>query len=426
MPPRRAEMRWWQIKKRNADLGRELQSDLELEEEEQRERGVSSEEARYGAQRAFGNTLLIKEQTLEVWGGLWLEGLINDIRYAARGLRRSPVFTSASVLSLALGLGLVTGIFGVLNAVFLDAVSALNPSELRCVYPGAADVSYNYFQYLSSAKDPLIVGMAAYSTERFSLRSANEVASIAGDIVSSNFFDILGIEPALGRSFLVSDRQGDQESHVVIISNTFWKRKLDGARDVLGRTIELNRETFTIIGVLPPSYRSIHGYGMSPDLYVPLTQQLVGGLGDPDAGSLQLVARVRPNVAARQLKASLLGIVQEWRRRYPDNKRYASAIDTYPVTGIDRLQRDGVPIEVTVFVGLIIAVGIMVLLITCANVAGLLVARGVARTRDTVVRIALGAPRHRLIQQLLIESGLLAAIGGCIAILLYLAVAVVL
>ncbi len=419
-------MRWWQSRKRDADVERELQSDIDLEEEEQRERGASSEEARYGAQRAFGNTLLIKEQTLEVWGWLWLDGLVNDIRYAARGLLRSPVFTCVSVLSLAIGLGLVTGIFGVLNAVFLDAVSARNPSELRSVYPGAPDVSYSYFQYLSSAKDPLVVGMAAYSAERFSLLSENEVESIAGDIVSSNFFEVLGIEPALGRSFLSSDWQGGQESHVVIISNTFWKRKLGGAPDVLGRTIKLNREPFTIIGVLPSDYRSIHGYGMSPDLYVPVTQQLVGGLGDPDAGSLQLVARVRPNVTAAQLKASLLGIVQEWRQRYPDNNRYASAIDTYPVTGIERLQRDGVPIEVTVFVGLVIAVGIMVLLIACANVAGLLVARGFARTRDTVVRIALGAPRCRLIQQLLIESGLLAAIGGCVAILMYLAAAVAL
>ena len=336
------------------------------------------------------------------------------------------MFASASILSLALGMGLVTGTFGVLSAVFLDAVSARNPSELRYVYPGDADVSYSYFRYLSSAKDPLVVGVAAYSAERFSLRSENAVESIAGDIVSSNFFSVLGVEPALGRNFLTSDPQGDQESHSVIVSNSFWKRRLYGASDVLGRTIELNREPFTIIGVLPSGYRSIHGYGISPDLYLPLTRQLVGGLGDPDAGSLQLVARTRPNVTAAQLKASLVGIVQVWRQRYPDNRRYASAIDTYSVTGIDRLQRDGVPIEVTVFVALVAAVGIMVLLIACANVAGLLVARGVARTRDTVVRIALGAPRSRLVQQLLTESGLLAAIGGVVAILIYLSLTAVL
>lgn len=220
---------WWQLKKSETELERELRSDLQLEEEEQLENGLSPEEARYAAQRAFGNTLLIKEQTLEVWGWLWLDGVLNDVRYAARGLLRSPVFTSVSVLSLALGLGLVTGIFGVLNAVFLDPVSSRNPSELRYVYPGDADVSCSYFEYLLSAKDPLVVGIAAYSAERFSIRSENEVEGIAGDIVSSNFFDILGIEPALGRSFLSSDQQGDQESHVVIISNTFWKRRLDGA-----------------------------------------------------------------------------------------------------------------------------------------------------------------------------------------------------
>jgi predicted permease len=161
-------------------------------------------------------------------------------------------------------------------------------------------------------------------------------------------------------------------------------------------------------------------------LYVPLTPQLVGALGDPDAGSLQMVARTRPNVTASQLEASLLALVQVWRRRFPGNKRYASAIDTSSVTGIDRLQRDGVPVEVTVFVALVTAVGIMVLLIACANVAGLLVARGVARTRDTIVRIALGAPRSRLVQQLLTESGLLAAVGGCVGILIYLSLTAVL
>ena len=355
-----------------------------------------------------------------------MNGLVQDIRYALRQLRKSPGFTAVAVISLALGLGLVTGIFGVLNAVFLDAVSARNPSEIRYVYPGDADVSYSYFQYLSSAQDPLVVGMAAYSAERFSLRSENDVESIAGDIVSSNFFDVLGVQPALGRSFLTSDRHDDQESHVVIISNTFWQRKLNGAPDVLGRTIELNREPFIVIGVLPSGYRSVHGYGMSPDLYVPLTRQLVGGSGDPDAGSLQLVARVRPNVTAAQLKAPLLGVVEVWRQRYPDNKRYSSAIETSALSGIDRLQRDGVPIEVTVFVALVTVVGIMVLLIACANVAGLLVARGVARARDTVLRIALGAPRRRLLQQFLIESGMLATLGGCVAIVMYLGVADVL
>src|SRR2546421_287924 len=137
-------MRWWQIRKRDADVERELQSDLELEEEEQREHGVPPEEARFAARRAFGNSTLIKEQTREVWGWLWLGWLLKDVRYAIRGLFRSPVFTLVSVLSLALGVGVITGMFGIFEAVFLEAVSAHNVAQLRHIEPGNFHVFYRY------------------------------------------------------------------------------------------------------------------------------------------------------------------------------------------------------------------------------------------------------------------------------------------
>jgi putative ABC transport system permease protein len=349
-------MRWWQIKKRNADLERELRSDLELEEEEQRENGLPPQEARYAAQRALGNMHLIKDRTREVWGWLWLEWLLKDIRYAVRGLLRSPVFTVVAVLSLALGVGVITGVFGVFEAVFLNAVSARNIGQLRQIEPGDSAVSYRYYQYLSSANDPAIIGLAAYTQSGFSFHSGDDLESITGDIVSPNFFNVLGVTPAIGRAFSIDEQQPEHQPQVVIVSHNFWEHKCGANPDILGTVIDLNREAFTVIGVLPKDYRSIHGYGMAPDIYVPFSRQLLGDLDDPSLGTLQLIARVQDGFTVPQLKLSLGTIVQSWRQLYPKDKRYSDKVEVYPLTGIEKMRRDGVPLELTIFFALLILI----------------------------------------------------------------------
>ncbi len=426
-------MRWWdemkylvrKLNRKRADqeLEEEIRTHLELETQEKIEVGLSPEEARYAAQRALGNTLLIQEQTREVWGWLWLEWLLKDIRYAIRGLFRSPVFTLVSVLSLALAVGVTTGIFGIFEAVFLNAVSARNVGQLRQIEPGDYAVSYRYYQYLSSANNPAILGLAAYTKSRFSFRSGDDLESVTGDIVSPNFFSVLGVTPSIGRGFSIDEQQPERQPQVVIVSHTFWKRKYGANPDILGKVINLNRESFTVVGVLPKDYRSIHGYGMAPDIYVPFSTQLVGDLYDPSLGTLQLIARVQDGVSISQLKLSLGTIVRGWRRLYPTDRRYSDKVEVYPLTGIERMRRDMVPLELTVFLALLILIAVMVLLIACANVAGLLVARGMNRTREIAIRLALGAARSRLIQQLLTESALLAFLGVCVGVIFYLAMA---
>jgi len=426
-------MRWWdemkylvrKLNRKRADqeLEEEIRTHLELETQEKIEVGLAPEEARYAAQRALGNTLLIQEQTREVWGWLWLEWLLKDIRYAIRGLFRSPGFTLVSVLSLALAVGVTTGIFGIFEAVFLNAVSARNVGRLRHIEPGDSAVSYRYYQYLSSANNPAILGLAAYTESRFSFRSGDDLESVTGDIVSPNFFSVLGVSPSIGRGFSIDEQQPERQPQVVIVSHTFWKRKYGANPDILGKVINLNRESFTVVGVLPKDYRSIHGYGMAPDIYVPFSTQLVGDLDDPSLGTLQLIARVQDGVSISQLKLSLGTIVQGWRRLYPTDRRYSDKVEVYPLTGIERMRRDMVPLELTVFLALLILIAVLVLLIACANVAGLLVARGMNRTREIAVRLALGAARSRLIQQLLTESALLAFLGVCVGVIFYLAMA---
>jgi putative ABC transport system permease protein len=419
------KMRWRRTKDRQNDLDRELRADLELEAEEQKANGLSTKEAQQAAHRSLGNVLLIKEQTCEVWGWLWIERHRKDLRYAIRGLRRDPLFTLAAVLSLALGVGVTTSVFGAFEALFLNSVSAHEPGGLRHLEPGDFDVSYAYYQYLLAAGNLPIRGLAAYSDSNLSFGSGANLESVSGDIVSSNFFAVLGIAPAMGRGFLADEQEQWRQPQVAILSHSFWQRKLGAAPDVLGKTIELNHEYFTVIGVLPEDYRSVHGYGMSPEVYVPFSKRLVGHLDDPGSGRLRLIARVQDGVTHSQLKASLGMTVRDWRRIYPADARYSGAIDVYPLAGVEKMRHDGVPMGLTLFLAFLALIAGLFLLIACANVGGLLVARGLNRTREIAVRLALGATRYRLMRQLLTESALLAFLGTSAGIVLYFVIAAV-
>jgi predicted permease len=404
-------LRLWRRKEREQDLDRELRDHLELEAEEHEETGMAPDQARYAAQRAFGNTNVVKEEVREMWGWVWIEQLWQDLRYSGRVLFKSPGFISVSVLSLALGIGATTTIFSVFESVFFNSVTAKDPQRVEHVEIGGQRVSYSDYKELST-DNPVFTGLAAYDETALSFRTGNDLEKITGDVISGNFFDVLGITPPLGRTFTTEESRPERQPRVVILSYGFWKQRFGEKASILGQVIELNRERFTIIGVLSKDYRSIRGYGFAPEVYVPLSALFIGDLAHPDEPRLELVARLKDGVSTLEARAAIYAMTQQWKRRYPTEDLTPNRIQLYPLTGLEKMRRDGVPVEVTLFFALLLLVAGLVLLIACANVAGLLLARGANRSREIAVRLALGAARYRLVRQLLTESLLLALLGA--------------
>jgi hypothetical protein len=245
-------MRWWQIKKRDADLDRELRSDLELEEEEQRERGFSPEEARYAARRAFGNATLIREQTHEAWGWASLEHLSQDLRYALRQMRRSRGFAAVVVLVLALAIGANTSIFSALNAVLLRPLEFPNADRLV---------------QITSVKNGKPVGVSGPDLRDFATQShtfekmaiydqwaknvstsprGQDAAEVLVGLAPPEFFEALGVQPLLGRLFTAEEGL-EGRNHVALITETFWKTHYQRDPKILGRTLSINDQPYTII-----------------------------------------------------------------------------------------------------------------------------------------------------------------------------------
>ena len=253
-------MNWWQIRKRDSDLERELRSDLELEEEEQRERGLSPDNARCAARRTFGNAALIKEQTRETWGVVPFETFLQDLRYGVRQLWRSPGFAIAAVLTLAIGIGANLAIFGIIDTVVLRPLAYPEPDrivQLEKITPAASSYSASVPLFLVwSGHNDVLESIAAYSVlpVGFNLAQRGHAERVPGLRVSADFFRVLGVEPQLGRNLSSSDdRPGAQD--VVLLTDSLWHRRYDRNPAIVGKTIEVDGQPSTVIGILPPGFQ---------------------------------------------------------------------------------------------------------------------------------------------------------------------------
>jgi predicted permease len=420
-------MKWWQIKKRDADLERELGSDLELEEEEQRENGLSAEEARYAARRVFGNATLIKEQTRETWGWAPFERLLQDIRYAFRQLGRSPGFTLTVVLILALGIGASTAVFSILDSVLLRPYAFRDPGQIviwREVvqeaakeYPSVPD-NYRHFLYLRSHANT-IQEAALLQNASFAVTAGGDHPHIEKGLnVSPNFFSVLGVTPVLGRTFLPEEAEPGRNG-VVLIAWTAWQDLFHGDTGVVGRTVSIRGQPTTIIGVLPhnfefPVINEMRG-GARPDqtspyeVFQPFVPQGDDLTSDDADFAFLVMARLKQGVAVGQASTELASMLSAY-----------SATNHLPIhlsAIVEPLSQ-----EVTGNVGkalwLLFAAVLGLLLIACVNLASLQLARAIVRERDNAVRAALGVGRMRLFQAALMESVVLCITGGTLGILL--------
>lgn len=393
------------------EMSEEMRHHLEEQTRLNVAKGMDPDAARHAAQRQFGHLEGIKESVRDARGIPWLEELAADIRYGARQLRKAPGFATVAILTLAIGIGATTAIFSIVNSVGLQPlpygdsgrlveISQIRPSDQREFAPIIDTVEELQKQATVFASIAASTGMHG------NLTGVDRPARIFGNSVTQNYFSTLGVQPLLGRTFLPEEGVAGK-ANVVILNHAYWLAAFDGNPSVVNQTILLNSQPFTIIGVMPPGFRTLTGLMSSPKMFSPIVPNSVA---DSTKWLREVIGRLKPGVTLKQAQAELDVIAPRLAAANPDLWRNLQLRIT-PL-----LDHEVGNTRPTLYL-LLGAVGFL-LLIACINVANLLLARAGARQREIALRVALGADRTRVVRQLLTESVLLALIGGVLGTLL--------
>ena len=393
---------------RRKRFDRDLEDEMRFHLEMKARAGGGTTGAGYVAQRQFGNATLLREQSREMWGCGSLDRLLQDLRYAVRMLRRSPGFATVAVLTLALGIGATTAVFSVVNTVLLRPLPY--PQSERLVQIWSTNPNANrwgmwtaYPRFVDWRRESKsFEEMATVRTWVMNLGGGDQPESLFGVVTSSRLFQLLRVEPMLGRAFLPEEDQPGHD-HVIILSYGLWQRRFGSDRTVVGRAVDIDRQTYTVIGVMPQDFR------FPPDLSASYTVDAwLPPAPDPSreervSNNYYTFARLKPGVTLAQAQAEMNAVNHGLAERHWEDRSLGVKVVSW---------RQQVGSEIRTALLLLLGAISLVLLIACANVANLLLARGAKRQRETALRQALGVGRARLIRQLLTESVLLAVCGG--------------
>jgi putative ABC transport system permease protein len=421
-------MIWTQIfgrrKRMMEHLDQDIRDFIEHETQDNIERGMPPEEASYAALRKFGNVAVIREDTREVWTMVWLEQLWRDVRFALRMLVKNPGFTAVAVLTLGLGIGVNSTIFSVVSTLLLRKPPVHDSDRLMMLFnknigaAGAGDAANHSpvsppdfldWRAQATAYSGIAAASSFENASQVTLSGGSEPESVPSAEVSANYFQVLGVSPALGRGFLPGEDQPGHD-HLALLRADLWKQRFGADPQILGRTVKVNSEAYTVIGVMPDTLRQLW---MFPEqLWIPLSyssDQL-----SPAARAqrtLSVFGRLKPGITEAQARSELATIARRISASYPEtNKDWGANVLTLQQYIVQESN------STTALAFLMAAVG-FVLLIACSNLANLLLARNANRQREFAVRAALGAGRFRLARQLFCECCLLTLFGGAVGLL---------